>query len=65
MGRTKSRHTFFVILACLPLADFCKKTMILAYCITPQPQRGGPTAKQRHVRTVDGAIVIENFSQRS
>jgi hypothetical protein len=29
--------------------------MILAYCITPQPQRGGPTAKQFHVRT-DGAI---------
>ena len=29
--------------------------MILAYCITPQPQRGGPTAKHFHVRT-DGAI---------
>jgi len=31
--------------------------MILAYCITPQPQKGGPTAKQFHVHTVDGAIV--------
>ena len=38
-------HTLFVTLACLPLEDFYK-SMNLAYCITPQPRKGGgPTAK--------------------
>jgi hypothetical protein len=38
--------------------------MILAYCITPQPQRGGPTAKQFHVRTDDGAIVSKLVAKK-
>jgi hypothetical protein len=33
-----------------------ENTMILAYCITPQPARGGPTAKRFQVHT-GGAIV--------
>ena len=33
----KLAHTFFVTFACLPLGPDFYKTMILAYCITPQP----------------------------
>lgn len=56
-------RTFFVTLVCLPLGpDFY--IMILAYCFTPQPQRGGPTAKQCHVHTVCGAIVMELVAKK-
>jgi len=35
---------FLVTLACLPLADFYK-SMILAYCITPQPRKRRANSK--------------------
>jgi hypothetical protein len=58
------RHTFFVTLACLPLGPDFYIPMILAYCITPQPQRGGPTAKHIHIRTVAGAIMLEVVAKK-
>jgi hypothetical protein len=43
-GEDMRLFTLLVTLACLPLADFCK-SMILAYCITPQPLKRQANSK--------------------